>query len=64
MKKSTRRLSIDDARISKSKDDETSEGTLVKSRSFESLETLSHIKTIESKCHYKLSTEHISFLME
>lgn len=63
MKKSTRRLSID-ARISKSKDDETSEGTLVKSRSFESLETLSHIKTIESKCHYKLSTEHISFLME
>jgi|688.fasta_scaffold893529_1 hypothetical protein len=63
MKKSTRRLSIN-ARISKSKDDETSEGTLVKSRSFESLETLSHIKTVESKCHYKLSTEHISFLME
>lgn len=45
-------------------DDHFEKYQLKKSKSLESLETSSRAKTIERKCHYKLSTQHIAFLME
>jgi hypothetical protein len=35
-----------------------------RSKSLESVETCSRLRSVERKCNYRLSTEHIGFLME